>query len=144
MTNPTPVGHPIRVLIVEDETIIAMDLQRKIQKMGCEVVGRVSSGELAVEQAFELKPDVVMMDINLSGKINGIDAAKFIRQQDDIPVIFLSAFLAHEPAIREGKDLSFAMLAKPFDPFELKEVMGRLFKTGRAPKASPLDSLKRI
>jgi CheY-like chemotaxis protein len=144
MTNPTPIGHPIRVLIVEDETIIAMDLQRKIQKMGCEVVGRVGSGEMAVEQAFELKPDLVLMDINLSGKIDGIAAAISIRQQDDIPVIFLSAFLAHESAIRDGKDLSFAMLAKPFDPFELKEVMGRLFKTEKAPKARPLDSLKSI
>ena len=117
MTTPVSDIPAIRVLIVEDETIIAMDITRKVRQMGCDVVGRVVSGE----QALMLKPDVVLMDIKLRGRIDGIAAAKRIRQQDDISVIFLSAFLAHDSVRNEAAPLSVAMLPKPFDPFELKE-----------------------
>jgi CheY-like chemotaxis protein len=123
----TQVPH-LRVLIVEDEMIIAMDMQSKINEMGCTVVGRVGSGEQAVEQALTLKPDLVLMDIKLRGKIDGIAAARTIRQSEDIPVIFVSAFLAHEKVREEGASLSVAMLAKPFDPYELREVMIDLFR----------------
>jgi two-component system, response regulator PdtaR len=125
--NIPPQLPNIKVLIVEDETIIAMDMQSKIRQMGCTVVGRVVSGEQAVEQAHQLKPDLVLMDIKLRGKIDGIAAARTIRQTENIPVIFLSAFLAHEKVREEGASLCVAMLAKPFDPFELKEVMISIF-----------------
>ena len=141
MTTPTPDMFPVRVLIVEDETIIAMDMQRKIKQMGCEVVGRVVSGEQAVEQALTLKPDVVLMDIKLRGKMDGITAAKRIRQNDDIPVIFLSAFLAHDAVRKEGAALSIAMLPKPFEPFELREAMGRIISS-RPVVEHQIDSIK--
>jgi CheY-like chemotaxis protein len=128
MNTTEQVPH-LRVLIVEDETIIAMDMQSKIRQMGCTVVGRVVSGEQAVEQAIHLKPDLVLMDIKLRGKIDGIAAAREIRRTDNIPVIFLSAFLAHEKVREEGASLAVAMLAKPFDPFELRDVMIALFKS---------------
>jgi len=143
MTTPTPDIPPVRVLIVEDETIIAMDIQRKIKQMGCDVVGRVVSGEQAVEQALTLRPDVVLMDIKLRGKIDGITAAKKIRQNDDIPVIFLSAFLAHESVRKEGAALSIAMLPKPFEPFELRDAMSRILSS-RPPIESPINAIKTI
>jgi CheY-like chemotaxis protein len=136
-----PDNSPIRVLIVEDETIIAMDMQRKIKQMGCDVVGRVVSGEQAVEQARTLRPDVVLMDIKLRGKIDGITAAKRIRQHDDIPVIFLSAFLAQESVRQEGAPLSIAMLPKPFDPYELKEAMRLIVKSRPVEPDSPLNAI---
>lgn len=129
MDTPFPHVPPLRVLIVEDETIIAMDMQRKIRQMGCDVVARVVSGEQAVEQAAQLKPDIVLMDIKLRGKIDGITAAKLIREQDNIPVIFLSAYLAQDSVRKEGAPHSVAMLPKPFDPYELKDVMIRVFKS---------------
>ena len=129
MTATMPDFPSMRVLIVEDETIIAMDMQRKIKQMGCDVVVRVVSGEQAVEQALTLKPDVVLMDIKLRGRIDGITAAKRIRQHDDIPVIFLSAFLGNDSVRKEGAPLSNAMLPKPFDPYELKEAMSNIFKS---------------
>jgi|WetSurMetagenome_2_1015567.scaffolds.fasta_scaffold14220_8 CheY-like chemotaxis protein len=133
--------HPIRVLIVEDETIIAMDMQRKIKQMGCDVVGRVVSGEQAVEQARTLRPDVVLMDIKLRGKMDGITAARRIRQHDDIPVIFLSAYLAQESVRQEGASLSIAMLPKPFDPYELKEAISLIAKSRPAQPGGTPDPI---
>jgi CheY-like chemotaxis protein len=141
MNTPMPDNSPIRVLIVEDETIIAMDMQRKIRQMGCDVVGRVVSGEQAVEQARTLQPDVVLMDIKLRGRIDGITAAKRIRQHDDIPVIFLSAFLAQESVRQEGAPLSIAMLPKPFDPGELKQAMRLITKSRPVDPGSPLNAM---
>lgn len=140
MTTPLPDVPPMRVLIVEDETIIAMDMQRRIKQMGCDVVGRVVSGEQAVDQASTLKPDVVLMDIKLRGKIDGITAARRIRQHDDIPVIFLSAFLARDSVRQEGGPLSIAMLPKPFDPSELKDAMSRILRPRtQEPELCPLQ-----
>jgi CheY-like chemotaxis protein len=126
VTNSQHIPH-LRVLIVEDETIIAMDMQSKIRQMGCEVVGRVVSGEQAIEQAACLKPDLVLMDIKLRGKIDGIAAARAIRLEGNVPVIFLSAYLGQEKVRQEGASLSVAMLPKPFDPYELRDVMFDLF-----------------
>jgi CheY-like chemotaxis protein len=126
--NQPPLS-PLRVMIVEDETIIAMDMQRKIRQLGYDVVARVVSGEQAVEQASQLKPDLVLMDIKLRGKIDGITAAKQIQQTENIPVVFLSAYLSQDAVRKEGAPLSVAMLPKPFDPFELRDVMARVFAT---------------
>lgn len=144
MTTPVSDIPAIRVLIVEDETIIAMDMTRKVRQMGCDVVGRVVSGEQAVEQALMLKPDVVLMDIKLRGRIDGIAAAKRIRQQDDISVIFLSAFLAHDSVRNEAAPLSVAMLPKPFDPFELKEAMTRVAQPRSMEPQTLSDSIKTL
>jgi CheY-like chemotaxis protein len=137
--QPSPL--PLRVMIVEDETIIAMDMQRKIRQLGCDVVARVVSGEQAVEQASQLKPDLVLMDIKLRGKIDGITAAKQIQQTENIPVIFLSAYLSQDAVRKEGAPLSVAMLPKPFDPFELRDVMARVFAT-RNPVGAQKDKSK--
>ena len=123
-----PNNPPVRVLIVEDESIIAMDMQHKIRKMGYEVVGRVGTGEQAIERAQTLKPDLVLMDINLGGDLDGFAAARTIRQSNDIPVIFLSAYITRDSVSSEGAQLSVAMLPKPIDPYELKSVMGHLFE----------------
>ena len=124
----------VRVLIVEDESIIAMDMQHKIRNMGYEVVGRVGTGEQAIERAQTLKPDLVLMDIKLRGDVDGFAAARTIRESDDIPVIFLSAYVSQESVRDEGAPLSVAMLPKPFDPHELKSVMRNLFTKPPQPK----------
>jgi CheY-like chemotaxis protein len=142
MTSPKqPQLPPLRVMIVEDETIIAMDMQRKIRQLGCDVVARVVSGEQAVEQAAQLKPDLVLMDIKLRGKIDGITAAKQIQKLENIPVVFLSAYLSQEAVRKEGAPLSVAMLPKPFDPYELRDVMARVFAS-RNPVATTSDKKK--
>lgn len=79
-----------QILIVEDELIIALALEQMIQNMGHEVASKVISGKKAVEKAVELRPDVILMDIRLKGKMDGIEAMQKIHNEVEIPVIYIT------------------------------------------------------
>ena len=83
----------VRILVVEDEAIVAMDIASILQKLGHEVTDVVSSGEQAIARVKENRPDLILMDIGLKGEMDGIETAKHIRGQFSIPVIYLTAFL---------------------------------------------------
>jgi len=83
----------MRILIVEDEIIIAEDLRLTLQSFGHEVIAMVSSGEEAIAYTDKFTPDVIFMDINLDGEINGIDAARKIGEKHETPIIFCSAYI---------------------------------------------------
>lgn len=112
-----------KILIVEDESIVAEDLKRGLQNMGYEVPAVVSSGEEAVKKAEKLKPDLVLMDIVLKGKMNGIDAAKKIRPRFDIPVIYLTAYADDKTLERAKVTEPFGYIIKPFDDRELQSTI---------------------
>ena len=80
-----------QILVVEDEFITASDIKRSLVKMGFDVPATVDNGPGAIEKAGEHKPDLVLMDINLIGPMNGIEAAREIRERYGIPVIYLTA-----------------------------------------------------
>ena len=79
-----------RILIVEDEAIVAVDLENAIKEIGYDAIGRAVSAKDAINAATELEPDLILMDIVLNGKRTGIDASSQIRKTLDIPIIFLS------------------------------------------------------
>ena len=81
-----------RILVVEDEAIVAMDLRYKLEALGYTVPALSYSGEEAVDLAAELSPNLVLMDIRLNGNLDGIDAAARIREHLDIPVVYLTAY----------------------------------------------------
>ena len=109
----------IRILIVEDDAIVAMHLKILIKRMGFNVLGPVSSGEEAVEMALELNPTVVLMDIKLKGRINGIEAAEQINKKAEIPVIYLTAY-ADDEIIEKCKTTNpYGFLSKPVREKEL-------------------------
>src|ERR1041385_3676335 len=81
-----------RILIVEDEGIVATDLQSMVRRLGYEVAGVAATGTEAVEKAEVSKPDLVLMDIRLQGTMDGIDAAERIVAQCNIPVTYLTAY----------------------------------------------------
>ncbi|HLR26862.1 MAG TPA: response regulator [Fodinibius sp.] len=83
-------GRSDKVLIVEDDMLLSMVAERHIQSMGLQVAGKAVSGEEAVQKAAALDPDVIIMDISLRGAMSGVDAAKQIRKNSQVPVIFLS------------------------------------------------------
>jgi CheY-like chemotaxis protein len=85
------VDPPVRIVLVEDESITALDLARRLRGLGYQVVGLASSGPQAVERAQALRPCVVLMDIHLRGGMDGIDAAQSIQAAAPIPVIYMSA-----------------------------------------------------
>lgn len=112
-----------RVLIAEDEVFTALELQFHLEQLGYSVVDLVSSGNQAVERALELKPDLLMMDVRLEGEMDGIDAFAEIREQHDVPVIFLTAF-GDEETIRRAKESgAFGYILKPFKERELRAMI---------------------
>ena len=109
-----------RILIVEDEEIVAADISEYLQQMGYLAVGQAASGEQAIGLAGELRPDLVLMDIRLEGKMDGVVAAKEIRQRFHIPSVFLSAY-SEEATIQRAKLAEpFGYLLKPFEGRELR------------------------
>src|SRR3954468_24456177 len=108
-----------RVLVVEDETIVAMDIASTLRRLGYTVVGVVSSGEAAVEVAPEAMPDVVLMDVRLQGAMDGIEAARLIHERHDIPIVFLTAHADVDTVERSKSSAPYGYLIKPFDDRDL-------------------------
>ena len=104
-----------RILIVEDEAIIAADLQRRLSRLGCEVVGTAASGEDAVRLATALKPELVLMDINLRGEMDGTQTAQQVRTQLQLPVVYLTASSDATVVKRAKLTDAFGYLLKPLD-----------------------------
>jgi AmiR/NasT family two-component response regulator len=106
--------HP-RILIVEDEAIIAADLKIRLSRLGFEVVGMTASGEEAVRLAAALKPELVLMDINLRGQLDGTQTAQEIRTQLQLPVVYLTASSDETVVKRAALTDAFGYLLKPLD-----------------------------
>lgn len=108
-----------RILIVEDELIVAMDIRNTLEHYGFVVAGQTDRGEDAIIKARDLRPDLILMDINLRGVLDGIEAAIQIRTQFNLPVIFLTAFGNSTMVERARLAEPFAYIFKPFDEREL-------------------------
>ena len=109
----------IKVLVVEDESIVGVDLKQTLIKLNYQVLDVVRTGEDAIKIAIEKKPDVILMDIMLSGKISGIEAVKRIKEDIDVPVIYLTAY-ADDKTIQSAKLTDpFGYILKPYDEGDL-------------------------
>ena len=108
-----------RILIVEDEAIIAMELRETLEHLGYAVVGNELRGEDAVHAAGKLRPDVVLMDIHLKGKMDGIEAADRIARRYDIPVIYITAHSDQETLSRAIRSQPYGYIIKPFNERDL-------------------------
>jgi len=124
-----------KILIVEDEAYISTQLKERLTSMGYDVVGSASSGEASVDMAKSLDPDLVLMDIVMPGKLNGIAAAQIIKEQFDIPVIFLTAY-TDDKLIERAKNVEpFGYIVKPFQEREIKAVIEIAFYKKEMEKA---------
>lgn len=110
-----------RVLIVEDEHIVAMGIKRMLITLGYTVAGIASSGEDAIRKAESTLPDLVLMDIMLKGDINGIGAAEEIKSLFDIPIVYLSACSEHKIVEKAWKTNPSGYIVKPFDERDLQK-----------------------
>lgn len=116
----TKMKSKAHILVVEDENIIALHLQKRLQNMGYVVPFIFASGEEAIQNVKEAQPDLILMDIQLKGKMSGIEAAQEIRTRFDIPVVYLTAY-SEEATFEEAKKTEpFGYLLKPFEEKELK------------------------
>ncbi len=110
----------IKVLIVEDEIIVAKDLESKLENYGYIIAGIASSGEDAVAKAGQTNPDIILMDIILQGKMNGIEASEIIKKSHDIPIIFLTAS-SDEFTMKKAKNgAPYAYIIKPYGEREIQ------------------------
>ena len=109
----------IQILVVEDERIVADDIKMSLQRLGYVVPGMTSSGEEAVKKAEEIHPDLVLMDIVLEGKMDGVEAASLIRYRFDIPVVYLTAYSDKKTLERAKVTEPFGYILKPFKDRDL-------------------------
>lgn len=112
--------NAIRILVVEDEGVVAMDLEEKLQHFGYLVVGLSATGEDAVEKTANLQPDLVLMDIVLKGPMNGIEASGRIRERFGIPVVYVTAHADDDTLGRAKTSEPFGYLVKPVDDLDLR------------------------
>lgn len=109
-----------KILVVDDEAIITMQLEERLSAMGYTVAGMAASGEDAIVKARRFRPDLVLMDIVMPGKMNGIEAAKIITQELDIPVVFVTSY-ADDSIIEKAKSVRpYGYIVKPFNELEIK------------------------
>lgn len=112
------------ILIVEDEALIAMELEERLQKLGYTNISRVFTGEEAVERALENPPRLIFMDIGLGGKLDGLEASKIICSRLNIPVIYItgSSEKILQKRLQEANVAhSFSYIIKPFNEGRLRE-----------------------
>jgi CheY-like chemotaxis protein len=114
---------PPKLLIVEDEPEVAKTLEIKLKKFGYTVVGSERSAEKAIQKAGELLPDIVLMDIELSGTMDGIEAADTIRKKYQIPSIYITAICDAKTLQRVGASIPYGYILKPFRDDELRTVI---------------------
>lgn len=114
---------PAKFLIVEDEMIIGANISLQLTKLGYEVVGIIPRGEEAILFLKENKTDVILMDINLKGELDGVETSKRIQQQYDIPIIYITAN-ADEVNFNRAKDTKpQAFISKPFKKLDLQRAV---------------------
>ena len=112
-----------RILIVEDEAIVARDLAQQLTLLGYKPVAHTPRGEEALVLADQLRPDLVLMDIQLAGEMDGVAAAQAIRERFAIPVVFLTAFVGDTVVDRAKVTEPFGYIIKPFQDRELRTVI---------------------
>jgi CheY-like chemotaxis protein/DNA-binding PadR family transcriptional regulator len=109
-----------KILVVDDEAIITMQLEERLSAMGYTVAGMAASGEEAIDKARRLRPDLVLMDIVMPGKMNGIEAANVVTNELDIPVVFVTSY-ADDAIIEKAKSVRpYGYIVKPFNELEIK------------------------
>lgn len=108
-----------KILVVEDERIVARDIEKRLQKLGYSVVASVASGEEAIAQVALLSPDLVLMDIQLKGQIDGIETAEAIGNISEVPIIYLTAYADEDTLQRAKITEPFGYVVKPFDERDL-------------------------
>jgi CheY-like chemotaxis protein len=122
-------GNGWRILVVEDEAIIAMDIQNILKKIGYSSAEVVHSGEESIEKVAEGRPHLVLMDIKLKGNLDGIQAAHQISQKYNVPVVYITAYGDENTLKRVDGTGRFGYITKPFEETELQTtIQGALQK----------------
>ena len=118
--------NKIKILIVEDEAIIALDMQERLSRLGYQVCGITSTGEKAINLAETTSPNIVLMDMKLKGNMHGIETANIIKEKFSISSIFLTAYTDTNTIKQIKESLNKEFISKPFDEEELISTIEKL------------------
>ena len=113
----------LRILVVEDESIVARDIQIMLKRLGYGLSSIAFTGKDAIEKAKEVQPDLVLMDIKLKEDMDGIETAEQIRARFYIPIIYISALSDEETLKRAKKTEPFFLISKPVEESELQTII---------------------
>lgn len=116
-----------QIMIVEDDALVAMFLEKQLKHLGYQVAAVVYSGENAVQQAIKIHPDLILMDIHLEGQLNGLEAAAQIHEQLDVPIIFLTGHIDMFP-VEQAENDKFNYLLKPFEKEDLQTAIRKALR----------------
>jgi len=134
-----------RILVVEDERIVANDIRNTLERSGYAVVAMVASGEDAILRARELNPDLILMDITLAGKLDGIQAAQEIQRTQGIPIVFMTAHLDEATLQRAKITGPFGYVLKPFEERELHTTLEiALYRSAANRQLRELETLAHV
>lgn len=115
--------EPVNILVVEDELVIAMDLQTRLERLGYNVLEVVSTGEQSIEKAVTLHPDIILMDVILQGNMDGVEATQKISEKIDVPIIYSTAHDEDETLERIKLTAPYGYILKPYQDRELRFVI---------------------
>lgn len=127
----------LRILIVEDERIVARDIQNMLSKLGYTVSYIASRGKEAIEITEGTQPDLILMDIKLREDMDGIEAAKQIRTRFNIPIIYMSALSDKESLVRAEEIKPFFFISKPIEERVLKATIEKTYSIQNMRSKSP-------
>ncbi|MGA7341816.1 MAG: response regulator [Terracidiphilus sp.] len=128
-----------KILVVEDEPIVALDLQQEVEQLGLSVVGQAESADEALIAAEESRPDLALMDVRIVGSMDGIQTARLLREAYGIPVIFLTSYSDESTIKRAARELPYGYLTKPFHRRELKAALEVGLHRGRTEAQQKLE-----
>jgi CheY-like chemotaxis protein len=109
-----------RILVVEDEMIVSADIEMQLSDLGYSVVAVAASGKIALSKVLEFRPNLVLMDINLDGRMDGIETATVLKQRFKVPVIYLTAYADQATLDRAKTTHPYGYIVKPFSPGHLQ------------------------
>ena len=121
-----------RLMIVEDEPIVALDLKQELEQLGCEVLGVAESADEALVAAGVHRPDLALMDVRIVGSVDGIQTAGLLRAAYQIPVVFLTSYSDESTIARAAREMPYGYLTKPFQSGELKATLQVALHKARA------------
>ncbi len=134
-----------RILVIEDEPLISLDIKRSIAKLNMLVVGIAYNGDQALDLLYNRKPDLVLLDINLGGTLDGIEVAEIINSKYNIPFIYLTSFADKKTLERAKLTMPYGYIVKPFDKKELFAAIElAIFKHKKDVSSSKMDHFDMI
>jgi len=133
-------NEPVKILIVEDEMLIGAKISMLLSDMGYETLGIIPSGEKAIAFIESEKPDIILMDIVLKGKLDGIETARIIQETNDIPIIYLTSNTDDHHFNRSKSTRPFAFISKPFKRLDLQRAIELTLAHLAEAESTPADN----